>query len=128
MSNFEGYVVIIPAFLGSMFAVVYLTKAGNEAVYDVTLGMQRGIPISIEQRWVILLQVYLGMLVGILMVEFFFMVACIAVASEVERPVKQLAYLGAGVGGLGFIFQIGWGILIFARCRAVLREAEQKPR
>ncbi|NNE20394.1 MAG: hypothetical protein HKN10_18160 [Myxococcales bacterium] len=126
MSSFEGYALIIPAFLGSMFAVVYLTRAGNEAVYDVLLGVVRGVPISIEQRWLTLLQVYLGMCVGILMVEFFLLFVSVGVASEVESPVKELAYLAGGVAGLGFIFQVGWAILIFARCRSVLREAEQK--
>jgi hypothetical protein len=126
MSSFEGYALIIAGFLGGLSLVLYLTKTLNAAGATVLLGVARGFPVAIEHRWLTLLQIYLGMLIAILILEFFLFYAFLGIAGEVDGSVERLGYLAAGGMGFAFVIQLIWGTLNFFRCMSKLRREGRK--
>jgi len=127
MSSFEGYALLIAGFLGGLSLVLFLTKRLNAAGATVLLGVARGgVPLSIEHRWLTLLQIYLGMLIAIVLLEFFLFYALLGIAGDVDGSVKRLGYLAAGAMGFAFLLQLVWGTMNFFRCMSKLRQEGRK--
>lgn len=121
MSNLNDLALIIATFISGIFLVVYVTKHQNEAGNDVLLGVVRGVPISTETRWILLFQVFVSMAGAILLVDFFLTFAFLKIAGRVVEDLRWLAYLGAGIAGLGFVLQLAFGTSAFFKYASILR-------
>jgi len=126
MSSFEGYALIIAGFLAGAFLIIYLSRTMNEAAIDVLLGVVRGIPLTLEHRWLTLLQIYLGMHIAILLVEVFLFFAFLMIAGDTDGSVQRLGYLAAAGTGFAFLANLAWGTLTLFKCMSVLRQAAPK--
>jgi predicted secreted protein len=121
MSNLNDLALIIATFISGIFLIVYITKHQNEAGNDVLLGIIRGVPISTEARWIILLQVFVSLAGAILLVDFFLTFALLKIAGRVDEDLRWLAYLGASITGLGFVLQLSFGTSAFFKYASILR-------
>ena len=123
MEDLAGIALTIATGLLGVFVMVYVLKLQNEALVVVATGLVDDKPISVGERWLWLLQIFLGMAIGVLLLDFFLVFAFVTIAGAVGEGIRPLAYLGAASFGLAFFTQFVWGANILARNVSRLREA-----
>jgi hypothetical protein len=124
MSNLNGLALIIATFISGTFLVIYIASLQNKASSEVLAGTLLGARVSVQVRWIWLLQVFLGMAMAIVVTDFFLVFAFLRIAANVGEGLQMLAYLGAATAGFGLVLQLLFGTMAFINKAKLLRQAE----
>jgi hypothetical protein len=122
MSHLDQYALVIATFISGGFLAAYLTSLQNQASAAVLIGVMRGVPMSNEMRWIWLWQVFLGMAIFILLVDFMLFFAFFKIARWVDESVAPLAHLATAAWGFAFVAQLLFGTSAFFKQASVLRQ------
>jgi hypothetical protein len=125
MSNLNEIGLILALLIATTFVSFYATKCAHIRSEGVTTGILRGVPISIKERWMILVQEWLPMASGNALFDLIVAVGLMEIAGNVvDVEIKVLAWLSAVLAGFGCISWVVQGSLFFTSWLSRLRQAE----
>jgi hypothetical protein len=125
MSNLNEIGLILALLIATTFVSFYATKCTHIRSEGVTTGILRGVPISIKERWMILVQEWLPMASGNAVFNLIVAVGLLEIAGNVaDVEIKILAWLSAVLAGFGCIGWVVQGSLFFSSWLSRLRQAE----
>jgi hypothetical protein len=123
MEDLAEIALTIATGLFGLFLIIHVTARQNDALVVVSTGVIGGQPTTTEYRWLWLLQVFLGMAIAILVLDFFLLFSFLTIARAVSERVQTLAYLGAAMAAFAFLTQLLWGTWALITNVSLLRQA-----
>ncbi len=125
MSNLNEIGLILALLIATTFVSFYAAKCTHIRSEGVTTGILRGVPISIKERWMILVQEWLPMASGNALFDLIVAVGLMEIGGNVvDVEIKVLAWLSAVLAGFGCISWVVQGSLFFTSWLSRLRQAE----
>lgn len=123
MSSLDIIEVILLVMLLAFPVNFWLSKISNVYRDGIIVGAFDGVPISLEHRYHILWSDWLPLKSSLGILSAFLALAYLRIADlATEDPVRWLAYLGALLYGLGFVFYLFLGGSDLFFCLRTLRK------
>jgi hypothetical protein len=124
MSSLNEYALIIATLISGTVSVTYIGRRANQRSDQIVTGVVEGVPVSKKHRSMMLYNEFLPMVATMAMLSFLLAFAMIGIAEVVTTDkARTLAYLSAGFGGFGFLFNGVLGGLYAVHCASVLRQS-----
>ena len=125
MSDLNAIGMIAAIFIAALFVQVRADKHIHDRGDDIITGTVRGIPTSLKNRWVMLLQHWMPNVSGQILFGLIMAVAMVGIARNVDDEfVQGLAYMCAIGGGYVVVFWLILGPWYFFYLMSILRQAE----
>ena len=126
MSNLETIGLIIATFVAGGGLLLWVSELLNKRAVIILTGLSDGVPVSLEQRRLILYRMYFQYLGSIIAFSFVLTLALIRIAENVADPkIQGLAYVTAFLAGFP---GLNWAILgtwTAIDCARAIRQAEK---
>jgi hypothetical protein len=123
MSNLNAIGLILATLITTFFVSFYATRCAHLRSDGISTGVVGGVAISNKARLMILFQEWVPMAVGIAVFELIIALCLIQIAGNISDPqIKALAWLSAGLAGLGCLGWLVQGSLYITNWFSILRE------
>ena len=126
MSTTAALALISATFLTGGFYFFYLMKLTVDLGHQIVTGLVRGVPISINYRWLLFYSVWVFYILGAVVAGIVLALVNVKIAHYATDPgVRPVAYLVAFVFGIGTGTVALTGLTAFLHHRSTLRESQR---
>jgi len=125
MSNLNAIGLIAAVLVSGLVAILYGSHQWRVAGMDVITGVARGVPLSLKLRWLLLLQQWVSVWIGLIVFAALIAFAEVRIAQNVaDEGIQLFAYLCAVFVGTIAINCLLNGISMFVYHVNLLRQSK----